>query len=475
MNSKIILKNKFYRMNKSFLIILLFIKLTSTATIIEIHSPEYSGEELRFFRYSDPVTKNKILSFSLQIDQNGDCKEDIPVNNTTFLFCDFGIYRGMLFLEPGNDLQLVMPPVREKSFADRKNPFFNPVEFWFSTSSKNSLTDKISSFDKELNRLTNKFFNQLYFRQSKNVLDSISVYLDQKFNSLQSETFLFHKKLKLKSAETDVLRLDASKSSELLSSVSQKFYEHPAFLELFDKIYSNKLSFEAKSPRTNMIRKAVSSANSGFLIDFIKNNYHLTGILPQLALIKMLHDGFYSNDFPKDPILKMLASETLLGNANDYIREVSLNVIKKLNFLRAGTKAPSICLKNTNGNLVCTHKKSGKFKYIIFADTEMVICREQLKYLKEVKNQFNEFMEIAVILKKTNIIEMKIFLDKQEIPGIHLVDGNEKYIELYKVRSFPTAFLLNENHEVVFNQTKTPLDGFIQQFGTLIRANKASN
>ena len=29
-----------------------------------------------------------------------------------------------------------MPPLREKSFADEKNPFFEPVAFWFNTEEK---------------------------------------------------------------------------------------------------------------------------------------------------------------------------------------------------------------------------------------------------------------------------------------------------------------------------------------------------
>jgi hypothetical protein len=49
------------------------------------------------------------------------------------------------------------------------------------------------------------------------------------------------------------------------------------------------------------------------------------------------------------------------------------------------------------------------------------------------------------------------------------VDEYGEFIEKYKVKSFPTCFLLNENHEVVFQQAKAPLDGFEQQFGTFLR------
>lgn len=457
------------------IIFLSAISRATPATVIYLNNKEYSGKELRFFKYSDVVTKNEIPAFSLKVDTEGHSKKEITVKHTTYVFCDFGIYRGMLFLEPDKTIELLMPPLREKSFADEKNPFFDPVEFWFSTGSGNNLTDKISHFDAQLNRLTDKFFNQLYFRQSEKAFDSIASYLDQNFDFKNSETLYLHKKLKLKSIETDVLRLDASKNGELMSSVDRNFHLHPAFIELFDKLYTNKLSLEIKSAQTNKIYKAVSASNTALLIEFIKNNYRLNGTIVELALLKMLHDAYYSGDFPQNTIIKILDSDVFASNSDKYIRDISLNVLKKLKFLRKGSRAPAICLKNTDGQEVRTNENNGKFKYLIFADIEMMVCREHLKYLRKIEEKYQKYIKIYIILRKTGLIEMKMFLDKQDIPGVHLVDEKGKYIEKYKVRSFPVCFLLNEDHEVVFRQTKAPLDGFEQQFEVLLRSGKYQN
>jgi len=461
-------------MTRLFLLIIIIstISRTTPATVIYLNNKEYAGKDLHFFKYTDPVTKNKIPVFSLKVDQKGCSKKELTVSNTAYVFCDFGIYRGMLFLEPGKTIELMMPPLREKSFADEKNPFFDPVEFWFATESGNNLTDKISHFDAQLNKLTDKFFNQLYFRQSKEAFDSITVYMDQNFDFKEPETLYLHKKLKLKSVKTDAFRLDAKKNGELMSSVDCNFHEHPAFMELFDKLYTNKLGLEAKSAQYDKIYKAVASANTAFLTEFIKNNYLLTGTMVELAFLKMLHDGYYSGDFPQNAILEIIASDYLAGNTDKYIREISLKVLKKLKFLRAGTTAPSICLENTDGEEVCTGGNNSKFKYLIFADIEMMVCREHLKYLKKIEDKFHKYLEIYIILKKTDLIEMKIFLDKQDIPGVHLVDDNGKNIEKYRIKSFPVCFLLNEDHEVVFPQAKAPLDGFEQQFAAFLHSER---
>ena len=185
--------------------------------------------------------------------------------------------------------------------------------------------------------------------------------------------------------------------------------------------------------------------------------------------MKLLHDAFYSNNFSKSPILKMVESEQFTKNSNKIIRQAALNISTKFTHLQKGTLAPVICLKNLDGQKVCTDKDTKKFKYIIFADTEMIVCREQLKYLTNIEQRFKKHLEIFVVLRKTETTEMKIFLTENKIAGIILIDKNNEFIDSYKVKSFPQCFLLNENHKVQFVSAKAPLDGFEQQFGKFLQ------
>ncbi|WP_372949204.1 redoxin domain-containing protein [Mariniphaga sp.] len=444
----------------------------SVATKIEGKNKEYAGKKLDFFRFSDPVTQKKIHVFSLEADREGNFSADVKVNQTTFVFSDFGIYRGMIFLEPEKTVELLLPPFREKSFADSKNPYFKPVEFWFATKEGNRLNDNISNFDTRLNELLDRFFDQLYFNQSKSAFDSVSHMLENHFEKQNHPTFIQHKKLKLKALEADAFRLSPEKVTEELATTKNEFWNHPAFIELFEKSFTNKLSFEVRSATGTEIRQAVAAKNIAFFRNFLNEKYKISGTVADLALLKMLHDAFYSGDFSQKDILNMLSSSTFRQHTYLFIRETSINVFEKLEFLRKGSKAPVICLKNTDGHRVCTNEDSAgeeKFKYLIFADTEMIVCREHLKYLTRTQEQFQKYLEIIIVLRKTDLIEMKMFLDKENIPGIHLIDENDDFIEKYRVKSFPTCFLLNENHEVIFQQAKAPLDGFEQQFGLFLR------
>ncbi len=99
----------------------------------------------------------------------------------------------------------------------------------------------------------------------------------------------------------------------------------------------------------------------------------------------------------------------------------------------------------------------------------MVVCREHLKYLETIQQNFQKHLEIIIVLRETEPDEVKKFITENKIPGIKLMDTNNEYISKYKIKSFPYCFLLDEKHTIQFTNAKAPLDGFEQQFGPFLR------
>ena len=117
-------------------VLILFLLISFFAfgsTTINCDNLEYAGKKLDFFQYSDPITKDIEFVFSLEFDEKGKCSTTVNSLATSYVFCDYGVYRGMFFLEPNSTIKLELPPVHEKSFSDSKNPYFSPVGFWFKT------------------------------------------------------------------------------------------------------------------------------------------------------------------------------------------------------------------------------------------------------------------------------------------------------------------------------------------------------
>ena len=98
-----------------------------------------------------------------------------------------------------------------------------------------------------------------------------------------------------------------------------------------------------------------------------------------------------------------------------------------------------------------------------------MVSREHLKYLSRINELFNKNLEIYVILRDTNLDSIKAFFNENKVPAHILIDKGDVFSNEYKVRSYPQCFLLNEKNEVVFEDTKAPLNGFEQQFGNWLR------
>jgi hypothetical protein len=75
-----------------------------------------------------------------------------------------------------------------------------------------------------------------------------------------------------------------------------------------------------------------------------------------------------------------------------------------------------------------------------------------------------------VVLSPSEKISNEEFMSRHQIPGIMVTDTpNRKTGRDYRVRSYPSAFLLDSRHRVVLAPARTPLDGFEFQFEDLIK------
>ena len=442
----------------------LFAKVTITA-----NQPEYANTKLEFYFHDDPVTLKKVAAFSLNFDNAGKASVEIDIDETTCYYCDFGIYRGIFFIEPGNNISLKIPPLREKSFADEKNPFFEPVEFWFNTEERGNINNQISAFTIQFNQYTDKNFDRLYFQHSKVAYDSLVYILEKNFPETTSQTFTTYKSLSLKLLQADAFRLKPENYTSEISTIPSTQWQNPAFENLLEKAFNSQFSSAAKSVNGAEIRNAINNSDLKFLQNWVQTQFKISAETAQLALLKLLYDAYYSGDFSKNAIEKMVQSTYFSNARNKQIIRTAKNINSKFTFLKVGTAAPEICLNNLKGIEICTGKNNGKYKYLIFADIEMIVCREHLKYLSIIEEKFQRQLEIYVIFRNVDVKEIEKFIAENPVPGKLLIDKNGEYISTYNIKTFPQCFLLDEKHIVKLESTKSPLDGFEQQFAGLLR------
>lgn len=435
---------------------------------LEGFEPDYAGRTIEFMTWTDPVSKNERTAFLLTIGPQGRIQVETGVTELLFCYADFDSYRGKLILVPGQTIKIKLPPLKEKSFEESKNPYFKPVELWIpgQVDGKEDLTTRFARFDQLFYGLQDRYFDQLYYRQQRNFLDSMRIKIDRESGGNGGREFQWHRQLMLKTVEAGILRAGREKLMGSLNDLPSEAWRLPAFADLTDRLLTGTLSQESKSANGARLRNMVTQRDVAGLKKWTETLTGTISPLSDLLLVKLLHDAFYSGDFSKNSIFQILQLPHYTGHSVRILRTAAAETLKKLQHLYPGTEAPVICLPSPSGDTLCSSGATKPFQYILFADLEIPVCREQVKYLAEIHQRIGEQVDILLILSPSSRINNAEFIAANKIPGRIVTDSQAlKTGNTYRIRSYPSALLLNRDHRVVLAPAKTPLDGFELQLG----------
>jgi peroxiredoxin len=458
-----------------FVIAFIILVLPANSITISGSEPAYAGKTLEFKTLTDPVSKNEKPVFQLVIDGKGNFSSQVRIDETLYCFSDFGIYRGEMILVPGENIRITLPPFKEKSFEESKNPYFEPVKLWLVVNggSAQHLTNQISRFDILFYQLNDQYFNQLIYRNQKNYLDTIRKRTDTEFTALSHPVFQSHRETRFKTLEADMMRSGREKIMGSLKITGPDDWNYPGFSELLNTLFVNTLSNESKTITGTRIKQWIRDKNITEIKKWTVTFTSATSPLTELLLLKMLHDAFYSGEFSKPSILSILRSEGFMQNPYPVLSRITREVVSKLTYLEKGSTAPEICLPTLSGTKWCTTANTKPYQYILFADLDIPICREQVKYLKTMLEKTGEKLMPVLVVSPAMKTDIRKFFEDNQISGMILLDHSENpFAEKYKVRAFPSAFLLDKNHRIVLSSAKTPLDGFEFQFESVIKSAK---
>jgi peroxiredoxin len=442
--------------------------LSANGTRLEGFEPDYAGRTIEFVTWSDPVSKNEKKAFSLRIGPQGRILVDPGITETIYCFADFDAYRGKMIITPGKTTNIKLPPLKEKSFEESKNPYFKPIEVWImgKTDGNEDLSTLFARFDQRFYQLNDKYFNQIYFRQQKSYVDSIKIPLEKEFNHVRQPELTWHRQLQLKTVEAGMARAGRERIMATLPAMPDKAWDLPVFAELLDRIFSNALSLESKTTKGGQLRTMVAQKNVAGLKSWVESYSGTTPPFSDLVMLKMLHDAFYSGEFSKNAILQSLQASHFTGNPSGVIRKAAVEVLGKLQFLNPGSKAPEICLPSVKGDTLCSGTINKPYQYLFFADLEIPVCQEQIKYLAEINQRIQERVSMFVVLTPSVRINIAEFIRENKIPGNIVIEDPAKSISRrFGIKSYPSAILLNKEHKVVLSPAKSPLDGFELQMG----------
>lgn len=424
-------------------------------------APGYVPNTIDLYILHDFISEEKVKLGTLRFNSDGVFSVTADISETNLCLADFDGYQGMIYLEPGKSYEIVFPPKRTLTETQKRNPFVKPEPVWFGIASpdKNDLNYKIQQFEQEYAKLEGKYFDQIFESQTKSLVDTVKLLLDNSFTKTNLPFFEAHKLFRKANLDFALNQGKTAEFMETYFSSHKPVYNLAAYSVIFNQVFTNYFS-RLNNPEIN---KEINAANLQKLDEYFQQKLHFNKELSHLVLLKSLNDAYYSKQFAKASILKMLG-QVKSPDWNPFEQETAQLISTKLVYLTSGTVPPAISLKNLNGQKVNLADYRNTYVYLHFTDPQNMICRQHLDALKPISARYKEKLVIINIIP-----DGKVFKNESAWPGIFAT--SETNIEAsYKVKTFPNSFLIGKDGKLLLSPAPNPIDGLDRQIGQIFKS-----
>jgi len=440
-------------------------KLHAAPVKISGKAPEYAMNSIELYVFHDFITEEKVKLGILRFNAEGAFNIDVEIAETTLCMADFDGYLGMIYLEPGKSYPIVFPPKRNLTESQKRNPFIKPEPVWFgiSTSDKNELNFKIQMFENEYTKLENKYFDQIFVNQSKSLVDTVKLKLDAEFPKTNLSLFESHKFFRRANLD---FALNQRKSAEFMETYFSKIKplnNLAAYSVIFNQVFMNYFSMLTNAPNSAEIKNAINTATLAKLDELFQKKLNFNKELSHLVLLKSMNDAYFSKQFSKASILKLL-NQVKSPEWSEYEQKTAQLIVSKLTNLASGTNPPAIELRSLNGQKVSFKDYPNTYIYLHFTDPKNSICRQHLDALKAIATRYKEKLVIINVIP-----ENKGFKNDSGWAGIFTTTENN--IETsYKVKTYPNSFLIGKDGKLLLSPAPNPIDGLDRQLGQIFKS-----
>jgi hypothetical protein len=443
-------------------------KLVAATISISGKAPEYRGNTIELYVLHDFISGEKIPVAQIRFSADGSFSTQITITETNVIYSEFDGYLAQFFAEPGQNYKLIFPPKRVLTEAEKRNPFFKPDPVFLGVESPdpNELNHQIEAFENACGNLESKYFERIFLNKSQALIDTIKNKLAVQFPRTTNPYFETYKTFRLSTLE---YALHQGKNQAFIKS---RFIETkpqpnvPTYCTVFKQQFGNYFRYSATNPDGDQVRELVNSGNLAELMNFLRTNKHFPEATARLITLLGLKDAYYSNQFDKKSILRMLHEASQQTNWSTADRETAQYLYAQITYLAQGSTPPAIHLKNLQGKPVSLESFQDKWVYLHFTDPNNPISRQHLDFLKKIAANYPQLVIVNVI-PSTAAAQVS----KAGWAGIFTTttDDIEK---LYKVRTFPVSYLIGKNGKLQFSPAPNPLDGFERQFSQLVNTER---
>lgn len=447
------------------------------ATHVFGNAKEYANSELVFYRYQDRITYMKEEVFRLKVDAEGNFDANFGVDRITYLFAEFGVYYVYFYAEPDGNYEIVLPEYVERTNAELFNSYFEPTEMHLGIKNmkETDLNYLIMDFDYYFNRYYNLKMEELYINGLKTDVDTFINNINARYKKYNNTYFQQYRRYRIAALKEMVTKREYE-SALVYSYYSNKeiLYDNPAYMDLFNSIYNNYFDNYLVSPGGADLYRVITYGHSISLLHKLigSNPKHKRKQFRELVMLKGLNDAFANDNLQWLPLLLTLDS-LYITTEYPIHQQIAQNIADNSLTMAKGTVALPFELPDTIGNMMSLNDFKGKYLYLQFANTQTYSSAAEFDVLKRVYNRYKGLCIFVTILTDSDKEKAKKFIADNSLNWTFLfADVNSKVISDYKVRAYPTYYLIDPKGILVMSPAPSPAENFEKYLFKIIENQK---
>ncbi len=465
--------NRIFQASLIFTIFFFFsFHFTNAQTVVlKGNEPDYKGDEITFYTLSDLISQQEKELSSTVVQEDGNFKCTFALNHTRKIFAELGVYKAYLYVEPGKEYSIALPPKQEKDKAQKLNPYFEHYPFHIGIKNEE---------EKNLNAHIYRLFEQYnhFFNKNAKKLDNSSFQKDSILNQLNNipdfDHPFFHvlKKYKIEGVKLKLKGSSFNRKEQLFND-SSIFYYNPSYIETFNTTFQDYFKDFAADYGFSVHREIKNEKNIHRIDSIVKKDKLLENNpqLRELVILKGLHDLFYSGNLPnKDVIATIDSFKTWTENQTH--KEIASNISDKITQLLKGYEAPDFCLYDADSNKVCLDDMKGEYIYLGFCNRLNYSCRKHYKILKNLHKKHKQHFRIVIVSTAESFEDMKAFKEEKGYAWTFLHYGNnQKLLKKYNIKTMPTYYFINSEGKLKLSPAPGPDEDIEQRIYNILKRN----
>jgi hypothetical protein len=451
--------------------LLVLVTLCVSGAEIRFSIPEYAGSSFTFYVVPNFLTDKQEIIAEGVVNEKGEFKVEFNVASTIPVYSEFGVYKGWFIAEPGISYELILPPKVDNTST---NPYFKPKpsHLGIKNCPENATDRLVDDFDRQYSFLLSPNFNQIFYRRSLETAEKVIDTLKIKFPETKNLYFEQYKTYKYATTKNLALMQDPTPIIEEYFVNKPILYSHPAYSELFDKLFTKYLQYATQQVDGQKTSVMLNSGAYEQLIDWLTVDVKFDKPLAEAVILKGVKPLFYSKRFNTVGLFNLLQKITDTSNLPIH-KITATKIFNELARTMYGALAPELSLLDLKGNLVNWENFEGKYVYLCFTRTDNEKFLPHKELMKGFYEQYHENLAIVIVLEDDEIEKNAALLEADGFEWTVLRGMTRRDIyDSFNVRIMPTYFLVDPRGKMCGSQAPWPDENFDMQFSNILKANE---